>query len=238
MTSTLRSGGREPSPLGGTNRAVKVAQMDERAIRSAYRRWAPFYDNTFGRFTTEGRRHAVEIINKRDGRVLEVGVGTGLSLPSYGGHLEIVGIDLSPEMLEKAREKVAEEGLEKVTGLHEMDAGELGFPAESFDTVVAMYTLTVVPDPAKVMRELQRVCKVGGQVILVNHFSQDDGVRGWVERRMAPFGDKLGWHPVFDFDRVMVCENLKVLDRQALRPWGLFTMLRFEKTFRTDEKKA
>ena len=119
-----------------------------------------------------------------------------------------------------------------------MDAGELGFPAESFDTVVAMYTLTVVPDPAKVMRELQRVCKVGGQVILVNHFSQDDGVLGWVERRMAPFGDKLGWHPVFDFDRVMVCENLKVLDRQALRPWGLFTMLRFEKTFRTDEKKA
>ena len=237
MTSTLRSGGREPSPLRGSSRVAKVAQIDERAVRSAYRRWAPFYDNTFGRFTTEGRRHAVEIINRRQGRVLEVGVGTGLSLPNYGGHLEIVGIDLSPEMLEKAREKVAEEGLENVTGLHEMDAGQLGFAAESFDTVVAMYTLTVVPDPEKVMRELQRVCKVGGQVILVNHFSQDDGVRGWVERRMAPFGDKLGWHPVFDVDRVMVCENLKVVDQQALRPWGLFTMLRFEKTFRAGEKK-
>ncbi len=238
MTSTLRSGGRDPSPLGSASRAAKVVQMDERAVRSAYRRWAPFYDNTFGRFTTEGRRHAVEIINQRQGRVLEVGVGTGLSLPNYGGHLDIVGIDLSPEMLEKAREKVAEEGLENVTGLHEMDAGELGFPAESFDTVVAMYTLTVVPEPAKVMRELQRVCKVGGQVVLVNHFSQDDGVRGWVERRMAPFGDKLGWHPVFDMDRVMVCENLKVVDSQALRPWGLFTMLRFEKTFSTEQKQA
>lgn len=227
MTSTLRSGGGH-SPQRNQARA---AHLDESTVKSAYRRWAPFYDNTFGRFTTEGRRHAVELINQRSGRVLEVGVGTGLSLPYYGGHLKIVGIDLSPEMLGKAREKVAEEGLDNVTDLHEMDAGELTFPDQSFDTVVAMYTLTVVPEPAKVMRELARVCKVGGQVILVNHFSQEDGVRGWVERRMAPFGDKLGWHPVFDFDRVMVCENLKVVDRQALRPWGLFTMLRFQRTF-------
>lgn len=213
---------------GSMGRTV-AAQMDEASIKSAYRRWAPVYDNTFGRFTTEGRRHAVEIINQRSGRVLEVGVGTGLSLPEYRRGLEIVGIDLSPEMLEKAREKVEEEGLGNVTGLHEMDATELTFPTASFDTVVAMYVMTVVPDPEKVMRELARVCKVGGEVILVNHFSQEEGVRGWVERRMAPFADKLGWRPVFDVDRVMVCDNLKVVGRRALRPWGLFTMLRFEK---------
>ena len=210
-------------------RQTAATQMDEAAIRSAYRRWAPVYDNTFGRFTTEGRRHAVEIINQRQGKVLEVGVGTGLSLPDYGRHLEIVGIDLSPEMLDKAREKVAEEGLVNVTGLHEMDASDLTFPTGSFDTVDAMYVMTVVPDPEKVMRELARVCKVGGEVILVNHFSQEEGVRGWVERRMAPFADKLGWHPVFDVDRVMVCDNLRLVGRRALRPWGLFTMLRFEK---------
>lgn len=238
MTSTLRPGGRPEgdSRRRSTAKAVKSAEMSEAAVRKSYRRWAPVYDNTFGRFTTEGRRHAVEIINKRSGRVLEVGVGTGLSLPYYGSHLEIVGIDLSPEMLEKAREKCAEDGLDNVTGLHEMDAGDLKFQDSGFDTVVAMYTLTVVPEPAKVMRELARVCKVGGQVILVNHFSQEDGVRGWVERRMAPFGDKLGWRPVFDVDQVMVCDNLKVVDSQALRPWGLFTMLRFEKTF--DAAKA
>jgi phosphatidylethanolamine/phosphatidyl-N-methylethanolamine N-methyltransferase len=231
MTSMLRSDDRHEAgrmQSGSMGRSVAV-QMDEASIKSAYRRWAPVYDNTFGRFTTEGRRHAVEIINQRHGRVLEVGVGTGLSLPEYRRELEIVGIDLSPEMLERAREKVEEEGLSNVTGLHEMDATELTFPTASFDTVVAMYVMTVVPDPEKVMRELARVCKVGGEVILVNHFSQEEGVRGWVERRMAPFADKLGWRPVFDVDRVMVCDNLKVVGRRALRPWGLFTMLRFEK---------
>ena len=214
---------------GSLRQTAAATQMDEAAVRSAYRRWAPVYDNTFGRFTTEGRRHAVEFINQRQGKVLEVGVGTGLSLPDYGRHLEIVGIDLSPEMLDKAREKVLEEGLVNVRGLHEMDAGELSFPTGSFDTVVAMYVMTVVPDPEKVMRELARVCKVGGEVILINHFSQEEGVRGWVERRMAPFADKLGWHPVFDVDRVLVCDNLRLVGRRALRPWGLFTMLRFEK---------
>jgi phosphatidylethanolamine/phosphatidyl-N-methylethanolamine N-methyltransferase len=225
MTSMLRSeNGHEARRMqnGAVGREAAV-RMDEASIKSAYRRWAPVYDNTFGRITTEGRRHAVEIINQRSGRVLEVGVGTGLSLPDYRRALEIVGIDLSPEMLDKAREKVVEEGL------HEMDAGELSFPTGSFDTVVAMYVLTVVPDPEKVMRELARVCKVGGEVILVNHFSQEEGVRGWVERCMAPFADKLGWRPVFDVDRVLVCDNLRIVGRRALRPLGLFTMLRFEK---------
>ncbi|MGL4394943.1 MAG: class I SAM-dependent methyltransferase [Hyphomicrobium sp.] len=210
-------------------RLVKAHQLDETDVRDAYRRWAPVYDYTFGRVSTAGRRHAVELINKSSGRVLEVGVGTGLSLPEYKDDLEIVGIDLAPEMLDKARERVRSENLTNVTGLHEMDAGNLEFPDNSFDTVVAMYVITVVPDPEKVMRELARVVRPGGQVMLVNHFSQDDGVRGWVERRMAPFADLVGWHSVFDVSRVMVCDDLKLVERQSLRPWGLFTMMRFNK---------
>src|SRR6202008_906216 len=147
------------------------------------------------------------------GRVLEVGVGTGLSLPRYRRDLEIVGIDLSPEMLQKARERVVSARLTNVTGLHEMDAGDLKFPDDSFDTVVAMYVMTVVPDPEKVMRELSRACRPGGNVLIVNHFSAEDGMRGWVERRMAPFADKLGWHPVFDVDRVMVCDDLQLVEK-------------------------
>jgi phosphatidylethanolamine/phosphatidyl-N-methylethanolamine N-methyltransferase len=220
---------KSPRPLFASASDATAHQMDEADVRDAYRRWAPVYDYTFGKVSTAGRRHAVEIINSGSGKVLEVGVGTGLSLPEYKSHLEITGIDLAPEMLERARERVAAEKLTNVAGLHEMDAGNLQFPDASFDTVVAMYVITVVPDPEKVMRELARVVKPGGEVMLINHFSQDDGVRGWVERRMAPFADLVGWHSVFDVSRVMVCDDLKLIERRSLRPWGLFTMMRFRK---------
>jgi phosphatidylethanolamine/phosphatidyl-N-methylethanolamine N-methyltransferase len=207
----------------------KTHVMDTASVRHAYRRWAPVYDHTFGQVAEAGRKHAVEIINKRKGRVLEVGVGTGLSLPCYGAHLSVTGIDLSPEMLEKAREKVVRKKLDNVEALHEMDAGALAFPDETFDTVVAMYVMTVVPDPDKVMKELERVCAPGGEVILVNHFSQEEGIRGWLERRLAPFADLIGWHSVFEVDRVLICDDLRLVERRALRPFGLFTMLRFIK---------
>ena len=211
-----------------------AGRLDESGVLDAYRRWAPVYDQTFGRLTTEGRRQTVEILNQRPGRILEIGVGTGLSLSNYSRHHEVIGIDLSPDMLERARERVAAEGLDNVTGLHEMDASALAFPDATFDTVVAMYVLTVVPDPVAVMREMSRVCKPGGRVMLLNHFSQDDGVRGWVERRLAPFATRLGWHPVFDVQRVMVCDDLRETSRQTLKPWGLFTLLGFEKALASE----
>ena len=203
--------------------------MDADSVRHAYRRWAPIYDFTFGLVAEAGRRHAVRIINRRKGRVLEVGVGTGLSLPCYGSHLTITGIDLSPEMLAKAEHKAERKKLGNVVALHEMDARALAFPDESFDTVVAMYVMTVVPEPDRVMRELERVCAAGGEVILVNHFSQDEGFRGWLERKLAPFADLIGWRPVFGLDRVLVCGDLRLAERRALWPLGLFTMLRFVK---------
>ncbi len=208
---------------------VGIGHIDESAVKNAYRRWAPVYDHTFGRVATEGRRNAVHFINNSSGRVLEVGVGTGLSLPDYAEHLEIVGIDLSPEMLDRARQRVVEDGLSNVTGIHEMDASALDFPDNSFDTVVAMYVMTVVPDPESVMRELARVTKPGGSVILVNHFSQEEGMRGWLERRMAPFAEVIGWRPVFDVSRVLVCDDLELVDRSQLKPMGIFTMMRFQK---------
>ena len=208
---------------------TKAPVRDAASVRHAYRRWAPGYDFTFGLVAEAGRKHAVRIINRRRGRVLEVGVGTGLSLPCYGRHLTITGIDLSPEMLAKAQDKVERKGLSNVAALHEMDAGALAFPDESFDTVVAMYVMTVVPDPERVMRELERVCAPGGEVILVNHFSQDEGMRGFLERRLAPFANLIGWRPIFELDRVLVCEDLRLVERLSLRPFGLFTMLRFVK---------
>jgi len=203
--------------------------LDVASVRHAYRRWAPVYDFTFGTVAEAGRKHAVKIINRRKGRVLEVGVGTGLSLPCYGKHLDVTGIDLSPEMLWKAKGRVERQKLDNVAGLHEMDAGALAFPDESFDTVVAMYVMTVVPDATKVMRELERVCATGGEVILVNHFSQELGIRGFVERRLAPMATAIGWRSIFTLDRVLVCEDLRLAEQRTLWPFGLFTMLRFVK---------
>ena len=231
MRPTLRS--EEPSGPKFFKRFTDApdtgARMDEEAIRSAYRRWAPVYDHTFGRVAAEGRKHSVEIINQGKGRVLEVGVGTGLSLPAYGRaprdrrHRPLPGD--AGEGARAGRPK----RLSNVAGLHEMDASDLQFPTASFDTVVAMYVMTVVPEPEKVMRELSRVCRPGGEVIIVNHFSAEEGMRGWVERRMAPFADMLGWRPVFDIERVLVCEDLTLMEKRGLRPWGLFTMMRFRK---------
>lgn len=203
--------------------------MDVSSVQRAYRRWAPIYDLTFGRVAEAGRLHAVEIINRRKGTVLEVGVGTGLSLPRYADHLKIAAIDLSPDMLARAQERVEDEGLSNVTGLHEMDAGALAFDDDAFDTVVAMYVMTVVPDPEQVMAELERVCAPGGEVLLVNHFSEEDGPRGWVERKMEPLANTLGWRPVFPVDRVLGTSGLRLSERRSLRPAGLFTMLRFVK---------
>jgi phosphatidylethanolamine/phosphatidyl-N-methylethanolamine N-methyltransferase len=232
VMSTRQSSRRMPDFLGQgapSARQGGIGRLDETDVRDAYRRWAPVYDRTFGKLTTDGRRQTVDRINKRSGRVLEIGVGTGLSLGMYDSKLEIVGIDLSPDMLDRARARVASDGLENVTGLHEMDASVLEFPDNSFDTVVAMYVMTVVPDPVAVMREMSRVCRPGGQVLLLNHFSQEEGLRGWVERRLAPFASRLGWHPVFDVERVLVCDELSETSRLTLKPFGLFTLISFDK---------
>lgn len=200
------------------------------AVREAYKRWAPVYDSTFGMIANRGRRKAVELINqRRGGRVLEVGVGTGLSLPHYAPYLKIFGVDISPDMLDKARERVDKHDLRNVEGLREMDAAHLDFADNAFDIVVAMYVMTVVPNPERVMQELERVCAPGGEVMIVNHFSQDNGARGWVERKMAPYADHLGWHPIFPLDRVMGRPMLALVERKPLWPAGLFTLVRFRK---------
>jgi len=207
--------------------ARKLADMDEGAVRRAYARWAPVYDMTFGLIADAGRMRTVEHINRLSGKVLEVGVGTGISLSRYRPHLKVTGIDLSPEMLERARERVERRRLLNVEAILEMDASAMRFADDSFDVVVAMYVLTVVPDPGKVMAELERVCRPGGEVIIVNHFSQEHGVRGAVEKGMARFAETLGWRPEFPVETLLGTEGLHLTDAQPLKPFGLFSMLRF-----------
>ena len=119
--------------------------------------------------------------------------------------------------------------LSHVDDLLVMDASQLDFPDNSFDMVVAMFVMTVVPDPEAVMKELQRVCAPGGEVLLVNHFSTDQGIRGWIEQKMASFKSTGLWRPEFPEDRVMICDQLVLRERHSVQPLGLFTLLSFDK---------
>lgn len=203
--------------------------MKPEAITTSYRRWAPIYDATFGQITHAGRRHATKVANQNGGDVLEVGVGTGLALPYYAPGVSVTGIDFSGDMLERARAKVAEENLTHVRELRQMDARKLDFADDSFDIVVAMHLISVVPDPEQVMAEMARVCKPGGQILLVNHFASDEGWLAWFERKFAPFADYLGWHSNFPKDRVLGVEALKLVEEKHLTKLGLFTFLRMQK---------
>lgn len=207
---------------------MPAAALDAQSIQKAYARWAPIYDPIFGRITTAGRRAAAAAATRVGGRVLEVGVGTGIALPDYGPDCRVVGLDLSFDMLRIARRR-ADAGLAHVEGILQMDAGRLGFRDATFDCVVAMYLITVVPDPEAVMAELNRVCRPGGEVILVNHFAAEGGIRALIEKAAAPFGDKLGWHPDFPFSRVMGEKDLALVEKRPAGFGGLFTLVRFKK---------
>lgn len=203
--------------------------MELAQVTAAYKRWAPIYDQTFGRIAHRGRRKAIEHINGRTGRVLEVGVGTGMALPLYASHLEVVGVDYSHEMLDRARRKTRDENLSHVTELRQMDARELDYPDASFDTVVAMYLVSVVPEPERVVSEMVRVCKPGGEILIVNHFARQAGAMAAIEKAFGPFAKWLGWHSDFQISRVLGAEAAELQQRIPLPPAGLFTLLKLKR---------
>lgn len=204
--------------------------MDIAAVEKSYARWAPFYDYTFGAVTQIGRRATVAHICARGGRVLELGVGTGLALPFYRPEVEVIGVDFSEQMLAKARARVARRRLSHVRELRQMDARQLEFPDASFDTVAAMHLLSVVPEPERVMAEIVRVLKPGGQAVVTNHFARDKGVLAALERVSAPFAELIGWHSDFEKSRVVGEPALVQIKERSLPPFGMMTMLVLEKT--------
>src|SRR5882672_9606034 len=173
--------------------------MQIESVKAAYRRYAAVYDAVFGPVLQPGRKAVVQALRLRPGeRVREVGVGTGLSLPLYPRDVTITGIDVSREMLEKARRRVARRRLANVEALLEMDAEEMTFADASFDKVVAMYVVSVVERPARLLEELHRVCRPEGEIFIVNHLRSENPVLGAVEKSLARFSDKLGFHPDFE----------------------------------------
>lgn len=208
----------------------KVA-LDADAVRAAYRRWAGVYDAVFGSVSAFGRRRAVNAVNHLPGdKVLEVGVGTGLALPHYLRNKRITGIDLSVDMLARARERVARQKLDHVDALLEMDAEATHFADGQFDIAVAMFVASVVPDARRLMAEMRRVVRPGGWVLFVNHFLAEGGVRLLAERAMAPASRALGWHPDFAMDSLLTTQDRAVAKIMPVPPVGLFTLVQLPNT--------
>jgi phosphatidylethanolamine/phosphatidyl-N-methylethanolamine N-methyltransferase len=213
-------------------------QFDKVAVAKAYARWAPVYDLVFGAVFERGRQAAIAAAERIGGRILEVGVGTGLSLPGYSAANRLVGVDLSAPMLRKAKVRVAEHRLGNIDGLAVMDAQHLGFAEAAFDVVVAQYVITAVPDPEATLDEFARVTKPGGEIVLVNHLGAETGLRAVCEKSFAPLARRLGWRPEFGWQRLAKWATrhggIELIERREMPPLGHFSLIRFARKSKTN----
>ncbi|WP_426436237.1 methyltransferase domain-containing protein [Bradyrhizobium genosp. P] len=214
--------------------ANRPLDFDRETVEQAYDRWAPIYDLVFGGVFSKGRQAAIQATNKIGGRVLEVGVGTGISLPLYGQHLRIFGTDISEAMLEKAKKRVVEHGLKNVEGLAVMDAEKLEFPDDSFDVVMAQYVVTAVPNPEVALDEFARVVRPGGELIILTRVSADAGMRRFIEQKLQPVVRPLGFRTAeFAWSRytkwLAGTKGMELAERRLIPPLGHFSLVRFRK---------
>ena len=201
--------------------------MELRDTIRTYRLFSGSYDIVFGPVFHPGRKEAVRIANDRPGqRILEVGVGTGLSLPHFRPDSRVTGIDISTEMLAKARRRAERLGLTQVEGLHIMDAENLDFPDNSFDAVLALYVASVVPNPARFAAEMRRVCIPGGTILVVNHFTSEKALVRFMERRLAHLARHIGFHADFPFDTFLRDSGLSIRQVKPSNLFGYWKLLR------------
>jgi phosphatidylethanolamine/phosphatidyl-N-methylethanolamine N-methyltransferase len=201
--------------------------MELRDTIRTYRLFSGSYDIVFGPVFHPGRKEAVRLANDRPSqRILEVGVGTGLSLPHFRADSRVTGIDVSTEMLAKARDRVERGGLGHVDGLFVMDAEHMEFEDNSFDAVLALYVASVVPNPARLAAEMRRVCIPGGTIVVVNHFTSEKWVLRFMERRLAHLARHIGFHADFPLDTFLRESGLAVREIRPSNLFGYWRLLR------------
>ena len=194
--------------------------------QQGYRRFAPLYDLVFGASLAPGRRAAVRALDCRPGdRVLEVCVGTGLSLPLYPREARITGIDVSREMLAKAAARVAARRLSQVEALVQMDAGRLAFADGSFDKVALLFALSGLPDPVRAVNEMRRVCRPGGTIVIVQHFRSRSSLLRVCEALLEPVYQVLRYRGDMDLERFLADAQLDVVETRRTNLFGYATLL-------------
>jgi phosphatidylethanolamine/phosphatidyl-N-methylethanolamine N-methyltransferase len=210
-------------------RALSVTVVENHFVERVYENIAWFYDLTFGPALHPGRVDSIRRMSIKAGdRILEVGVGTGINAPLYPRDCTVTGIDLSESMLEKARDRVVRKGVRNVR-LMEMDAAEMKFADDTFDIVYAPYVISVVPDPVAVAREMCRVCRPGGRIIILNHFRSASRLGAWLERIIAPFTLYLGFKSDLDLPGFLCQAGLRPLSIEKVnvpRIWSLVTCVK------------
>jgi phosphatidylethanolamine/phosphatidyl-N-methylethanolamine N-methyltransferase len=211
-----------------------AVELDHVTVKKAYAFWAPVYDVVFGAVFDRGRRAAVAAAERIGGRILEVGVGTGISLPGYSSANSIIGVDLSEAMLRKARARVEDLSLDNVLRLEVMDAERLSFPDASFDVVVAHYVVSTVPNPEAALDEFVRVLRPGGEIILVSRVGAETGVRRVAEEMLQPIVRRFGWRTAFPWQRFERWAagrgDVELLERSPMPPFSHFSLVRFGKS--------
>jgi phosphatidylethanolamine/phosphatidyl-N-methylethanolamine N-methyltransferase len=207
-------------------RALSVTAVENAFVNRVYEKLAKVYDVIFGPSLHHGRLVAIEQMGIKPGdRVLEVGVGTGINLNLYPRDCQVTGIDLSASMLDKARERVHKGGMRNVR-LQEMDAAELIFRDDSFDIVYAPYLISVVPDPVQVVKEMRRVCKPGGRIVILNHFRSASLILSRLERAISPFTVHIGFKSDLDLPGFLAQAELEPISIQKVnlpKIWSLVT---------------
>jgi phosphatidylethanolamine/phosphatidyl-N-methylethanolamine N-methyltransferase len=211
-----------------------LADLDRSTVERAYARWAPLYDTLCGPVFLNARRAATAAAKRAGARVLEIGVGTGLSFPDYDAHHAVTGIDISKQMIARARTRQATGRYPWVDGLHVMDAEQLSFGEGCFDAVVAQFVITLVAHPERVLDECARVLAPGGEIILVNHFYSERGLAAKLEDGLAKVARPLGLRPEFPFARISdwaeARGDMQVVERRKITPFQVFTLVRIKRT--------
>jgi phosphatidylethanolamine/phosphatidyl-N-methylethanolamine N-methyltransferase len=210
-------------------RALSVTVVENDFVARVYENIAWGYDLVFGPTLHPGRVDAIKRMGIKPGdRVLEVGVGTGINVDLYPADCAVTGIDLSSSMLEKARERVARKSVRNVR-LLQMDAANLKFADDSFDIVYAPYVISVVPDPVAVTREMRRVCRPGGRIVILNHFRSRNPLMAWMERMISPLTVHIGFKSDLDLPAFLAQAELKPESIQKVnvpRIWSLVTCVK------------